>query len=113
MTVDLVLLSIFSSVIQMQFELSKKMEYWFYFALFYAYNTFMDSYHQQTLGKMILKIRVVKTDGTKPDLLTAFYRNFGKIASALPLGYGYLRILAPHRKQTIHDELGKCFVIEL
>jgi uncharacterized RDD family membrane protein YckC len=72
----------------------------------------MDSYHQQTIGKMILKIKVIKTDGTKPDILSAFYRNFGKIVSAIPLFYGFLRILDPNQRQTVHDQLGKCLVIE-
>jgi len=112
MTIDTILISTISLLIQMTFKLPDIIEYWAYFGLLYTYNILMDSYHQQTIGKMILKIKVIKTDGAKPDLLSSFYRNFGKIVSALPLFYGYLRILAPHQRQTIHDELGKCLVVE-
>lgn len=110
--IDIILLSIFSWLIKMVFRLSHTSEYWFYFGLFYTYHIFMDSYHQQTIGKMILKIKVIKTDGTKPDLLNAFYRNFGKVVSAIPLFYGFIRILDPHQSQTVHDQLGRCLVIE-
>jgi uncharacterized RDD family membrane protein YckC len=110
--IDVFILTIFSGLIGVVFSLSDTSEHWIYFALFYTYNIFMDNHHQATLGKKIVRIKVVKTDGTKPDLLSAFYRNFGKMVSIIPLGYGYLRILAPHQRQTIHDELGKCLVIE-
>jgi uncharacterized RDD family membrane protein YckC len=110
--IDVFILTIFSGLIGVVFSLSDTSEHWIYFALFYSYNIFMDSHHQATFGKKIVKIKVVKTDGTKPDLLSASYRNFGKIVSMIPLCYGYLRILAPHQRQTMHDELGKWLVIE-
>lgn len=111
-SVDYILYAIISRFLGVIFNLPDTIEYWIYFMLFYAYNIFMDYHYQGTLGKMILKIKVIKTDGTKPDLLSAFYRNIGKIVSSLPLFYGFLRILDPNQKQTIHDQLGKCFVTE-
>jgi uncharacterized RDD family membrane protein YckC len=72
----------------------------------------MDYYHQGAFGKIILKMKVINLERQKPDLLSSFHRNFGKIISALPFLYGFLRILAPHQTQTIHDELGKCYVID-
>lgn len=109
---DYLLIAIFDKLAGLIFGLSAPMEYWVFFGLFYTYNIFMDSYHQATLGKMILRLKIVKADGQNPDLKSSFYRNFGKIISALPLFYGFLRILVPHRQQTVHDELGKCFVIQ-
>lgn len=110
--IDTVLLTIVSGVIQAVFGLSDILEYWIYFLIFFAYNMLMDHYFQATLGKMILKLKVIKTDGTTPDILSSFYRNFGKNISILPLGYGYFRILAPHQRQTIHDQLANCLVID-
>jgi uncharacterized RDD family membrane protein YckC len=72
----------------------------------------MDYYYQGTFGKMIFNMKVINLKRQKPDLLSSFYRNFGKIVSAFPFSYGFLRILAPHQTQTIHDELGKCYVID-
>ena len=110
--IDTVLLTIVSALLQALFDFSDIVEYWVYFLIFYAYNILMDHYFQATFGKRILKLKVIKTDGTTPDILNSFYRNFGKNISILPLGYGYFRILAPHQKQTIHDQLGSCLVID-
>jgi uncharacterized RDD family membrane protein YckC len=112
MHIDMLLMSIISWLIQMTFKLSDTSEYWIYFGLYYTYGSLMETYYQQTIGKMILKIRVIKTNGEKPEFLSSFYRNFGKVVSTLPLFYGYLRVLAPHQRQTIHDEIGNCLVIE-
>lgn len=60
-----------------------------------------------------MKLRVIEVNGQKPGLKNSIYRNFGKIISAIPLFYGFLRILAPHQRQTIHDEIGKCLVIDM
>jgi uncharacterized RDD family membrane protein YckC len=72
----------------------------------------MEYKFQATFGKMILKIKVIRTNGQRPDLATSFYRNFGKIASGLPLGWGFIRLLTPAYKQGIHDEIAKCYVID-
>jgi uncharacterized RDD family membrane protein YckC len=81
--------------------------------LFYSYGTIIEYYRQVTLGKAIMKLKVIGTDGQRPTMLNSFYRNFGKIISVIPFFYGYFRILAPHQHQTIHDELGRCFVIDI
>jgi uncharacterized RDD family membrane protein YckC len=109
---DNLLLVIFTALLARIFGLPDVIEYWLYFVLYYAYNIFCDNYHQATLGKMIMKLRVVGIDDQKPSLKNSIYRNFGKIISALPFFYGFLRILAPHIRQTVHDEWGKCVVIE-
>lgn len=83
------------------------------FLLFYCYGTIIEHYKQVTLGKLIMKLKVIGVDGQRPTLLNSFYRNFGKIISAIPLFYGFFRILAPHQRQTIHDELGRCLVVDV
>jgi uncharacterized RDD family membrane protein YckC len=83
------------------------------FILFYLYGTFSEHYFQTTAGKSVMKLKVVGEDRQAPTLLNSFFRNLGKMISAIPLFYGFLRILAPHQQQTMHDELGKCWVIDL
>jgi uncharacterized RDD family membrane protein YckC len=83
------------------------------FLLFHCYGTFLEHHKQATLGKSIMNLRVIGVDGQRPSLLNSFYRNFGKIISVLPLFYGFFRILAPHQRQTIHDELGRCLVVDV
>ena len=86
---------------------------WIVFWTYMIYNIIMDYKYQGTLGKMLLRIKVITIKGQAPDLKTSFYRNFGKLISALPLLWGFIRILTPSTPQTIHDELARCYVIEL
>lgn len=79
--------------------------------VFYAYFILMEASFQKTFGKHIMGLKVVKTNGGKPTFTNCFWRNAGKYISAIPYGYGFLRILAPHHVQTIHDELARCFVV--
>jgi uncharacterized RDD family membrane protein YckC len=86
---------------------------WIEFWFFNAYFIVSERYFQATLGKMFVGIRVVGIDGQQPGWIDSLTRNFAKQISALPLGYGFIRLLAPHRRQTIHDEWGKCLVIDI
>lgn len=88
------------------------MRSWIIFWTYMIYNILMDYKYQGTLGKMLLKLKVITIKGQTPDLKTSFYRNFGKLISALPLLWGFIRILTPSTPQTIHDELARCYVIE-
>ena len=45
----------------------------------YAYFTLMEAYKGQTLGKYLLKIRVIKADGSKISILDSAVRNIGKV----------------------------------
>jgi uncharacterized RDD family membrane protein YckC len=85
---------------------------WTVFFTFMAYNISMDYWRQATIGKMIMRIRVVNLKGEKLRLSTSFYRNFGKIVSALPLYWGFIRLLSPQYKQAIHNEIARCYVVE-
>ncbi len=85
---------------------------WLVLVFYFTYGTIMEYKLQATLGKMLLKLKVVRTNGQRPDLATSFYRNFGKIISTLPLGWGFIRLLTPSYRQGIHDEIARCYVIE-
>lgn len=80
--------------------------------LFLTYGTISEYLVQTTPGKKIMRIKIIQLNKKQPTLLQVIQRNFGKLISALPLFYGFLRILAPHQNQTIHDELARCFVVE-
>lgn len=69
----------------------------------------------QTLGKMALGIKVIKTDGnTRVGYLSAFLREIiGKIVSAMIFGLGYLWMLWDSKKQTWHDKIAKTIVIRV
>ncbi|HYG02136.1 MAG TPA: RDD family protein [Chryseosolibacter sp.] len=102
-----------SILISTGFGMTEVVESVFAFTLFYCYGTSLEHFYQVTLGKLIMKLKVVGIDGQRPSMFNSFYRNFGKIVSMIPFFYGFLRILAPHHRQAIHDELGRCVVIDV
>ncbi len=71
----------------------------------------------QTLGKMLLGIRVIngRTDGQRGNLSfgQAFMREFvGKILSSIPLGLGYLWVGWNEKKRGWHDMIANTYVIK-
>jgi uncharacterized RDD family membrane protein YckC len=48
------------------------------FLLFYGYGTITEYYKQLTLGKFIMKLKVIGANGQRLTFLNSFYRNFGK-----------------------------------
>ncbi len=67
----------------------------------------------QTPGKMAMKIKVVKADGTKLDYLSAFLREvIGKFISGVVFVIGYLWMLWDGKKQTWHDKIAGTLVVE-
>lgn len=69
----------------------------------------------QTLGKMALKIKVVKLDtGEPPGYLVAFIREVvGEIISFLVFGLGYLWVIWDKKKQAWHDKIAGTVVVKL
>jgi len=77
------------------------------------YFTFFHGYSGQTVGKMIMGLRVVKTDGSPLGYATAFKRWLGYFASSFILGIGYLMIAFTRDKQALHDKIADTYVIRL
>lgn len=66
----------------------------------------------QTIGKRLLKIKIV-TIGLRPlDVRTAVLRYLGYLVSVLPFLAGYIWMLWDGKKQTWHDKIGKTVVIK-
>lgn len=76
-----------------------------YFALFES------SSKQATLGKQLLKIKVVDTQGKRISFLRALGRTFGKILSAIPLWVGFIMVGSSQKKQALHDKIAKTYVV--
>lgn len=53
-------------------------------ALLWLYSTLLEGFNSQSLGKRILGLKVVRTDGKKMSYDHAAIRNFGKILPVLP-----------------------------
>ncbi|MBE0598914.1 MAG: RDD family protein [Desulfuromonadales bacterium] len=78
-----------------------------------AYFVFFTGYSGQTPGKRVMKLRVVRTDGTAVGYGRAFLREVpGKLLSGVLLGIGYLMVIFHPKKQGLHDLLADTYVIK-
>jgi uncharacterized RDD family membrane protein YckC len=110
--IDILLLNLVFTLIRVISTWPIELQNWLMLWLFLFYNVASDFFFQRSVGKKMVKIKVVSISGQPPTLFQAFTRNFGKIISTLPLMWGFIRVFTPSYKQTIHDELSRCFVVE-
>ncbi len=79
----------------------------------WTYYVVFTTLYGATLGKMLLGIRVVKSDGRPVDWFTAFMREVvGKILSSLPLSLGFLWAFFHPKRQTWHDLIANTLVVQ-
>src|SRR5690606_39717364 len=65
-----------------------------------------------TPGKMLIGIKVVRTDGSRISVLRGVGRYFGALLSGLVLCIGYLMAAFTGRKQALHDMLCDTLVVD-
>jgi uncharacterized RDD family membrane protein YckC len=65
----------------------------------------------QTPGKILLGLRIVRTDGRRIGAGRALLRYFGYWISAVPLGLGFLWVLIDRRRRAWHDHLADTEVL--
>ncbi|HTJ59704.1 MAG TPA: RDD family protein [Candidatus Saccharimonadales bacterium] len=74
---------------------------------------FWSSYgHGQTLGNRVMKLRVVKTDGSELTLTDTFLRYVGLILSFLCLFIGVIWVAFDANKQGWHDKIASTYVVK-
>ena len=79
--------------------------YLIFFASYIAYYVFMETKYQKTVGKFITKTKVVKTNGTKPELGDIFRRTFCRL---IPFD----RISFLFTQNGFHDRLSDTTIIK-
>ena len=78
------------------------------------YNVYLLSQYETTIGKKMLKLKVVTTSYKKISLQQAFLREtVGKFVSKLILNLGYLWILIDGERQGWHDKIAKTYVVKV
>lgn len=84
-----------------------------WFGLTIAYHTLFEWLFGRTLGKHLVRIRVVSRDGSRPSLLGSLVRNLLRFVDWLPLCYllGISTIVSSDRKQRVGDRLGRTLVV--
>jgi uncharacterized RDD family membrane protein YckC len=76
------------------------------------YAAFHSSKGGATLGKMVVGIKVVRSDGERISVLRAIGRYFAAMLSGLILCIGYLMAAFTDRKQTLHDMICDTVVVD-
>jgi predicted Zn finger-like uncharacterized protein len=86
----------------------------FGYVLGFAYYIFFTGYCGQTPGKMALRIKVIRRDGSTVGYGRAAFREvLCKTISGLILGIGYLMVAFDEQKQGLHDRMADTYVIKL
>lgn len=74
---------------------------------------FWSSYgHGQTVGNRVMKIRVVKTDGSELSLTESFIRYVGLVLSFLCIFIGVVWVAFDANKQGWHDKIANTYVVK-
>ena len=79
---------------------------WLYFALLES------SERGATVGKMVMGLRVVTSDGQRLSFMNATGRYFAKILSAIILFIGFIMVAFTDKKRGLHDMIAGTLVIK-
>ncbi|MCL1885573.1 MAG: RDD family protein [Dehalococcoidia bacterium] len=78
-----------------------------------AYSVIFWCWRGQTLGKMLLNIRLLRGDGSDISFGYAMLRYLGYVVCILTLGGGFLWLAFDSRKQGLHDKIAGTVVVKL
>jgi len=67
----------------------------------------------RTIGKYLLKIRVISLFHERPGLWHCFERSLGYFTSALEFGFGFIQAIWNPNRMALHDKIGETIVISL
>ncbi|MEI6349132.1 MAG: RDD family protein [Bacteroidota bacterium] len=77
------------------------------------YNSlFESSFYQATIGKLVLRVKVIDLYGKRISFWNAFGRCISTIFSLLPFGFGVWYITTDSKKQAWHDLIAGTYVIK-
>ncbi len=86
----------------------------FGYALSFAYYVIFTGHGGQTPGKMALRIKVIRCDGSEISYGRAAFREIpAKFLSGIILCIGYLMVAFDEQKQGLHDRMADTYVIKL
>ena len=81
--------------------------------VFLVYSSLATGMYGMTIGKRFFHLKVVREDGSKPGMGTAFLReSLGKFISSLVFSLGFLWVIWDKDKQGWHDKIAKTFVVQ-
>lgn len=65
-----------------------------------------------TIGKRLLKIRIVATNHKRLTLWHSIERSLGYYASSMEFGFGFLQYFIDYNRRTVHDRIAETIVIK-
>jgi|HubBroStandDraft_2_1064218.scaffolds.fasta_scaffold152925_2 uncharacterized RDD family membrane protein YckC len=80
-----------------------------YLATFFGLSLYWG--HGRTLGKRLMKLRVISLHHDHLSLWTCMERALGYGASALELGFGFVQYFIHPNRQTVHDRIAETIVV--
>jgi uncharacterized RDD family membrane protein YckC len=75
------------------------------------YNIYLGGLVGQTIGKRVLRLRVISVRGTTPGPIRGIVRYVALLLAALPAGLGWLWCLFDRERRGAHDHLAGTYVI--
>jgi len=66
-----------------------------------------------TIGKRIMKIRILATNHEHLSLWHSIERSLGYYASSLEFGFGFLQYFIDYNRRTVHDRIAETIVIKV
>ncbi len=88
--------------------------HFFSYLISFAYYIFFTGYCGQTPGKMALRIKVVRQDGSPIGYGRAAFREVpAKFLSGIIFGIGYLMVAFDEQRRGLHDRMSDTYVIKL
>ena len=79
----------------------------------FIYQTFFVWYYGATIGKLIVKIRIIDYDDFgKVTLINSAVRSAGRIVSEMLFYIGFIIAFFTDSRQTFHDKFGKTLVVD-
>lgn len=93
-------------------EAFRKINTLFFFQIYGVYSILMESSKSgATVGKMILKIKIVSLENKQLSVPQAFFRYFARLFSFFTAGFGCVMALFTLKRQGLHDQITKTLVI--
>jgi len=67
----------------------------------------------QTVGKVSMSIKIIRTDSSPLDLRYSFIRFLGSVLCVATLGIGFIMVAFDSHKQGMHDKMADTYVVKL
>ncbi|MCL7476510.1 MAG: RDD family protein [ANME-2 cluster archaeon] len=83
------------------------------FAIPVGYFTYFYGTSGQTIGKKMMKIKVVSVDGTPLTYTKGFVRVIGYVIASIPLYIGLIWMLFDENKQNWEDKIANTYVVKV